>query len=221
MIFIGVFIPVFTIALSVILYILGDSSFSIFTHYLSHLGIGPNGSNIVFNLGCMISGVVMVFFFLNLSVFLIKRDVPRYLVKMSFIFGFVSSIGIFLIGVFPGDGSQVLHNIVASLFFLGGLANCVLYGISERKAKGISKLQAHSGFVVAFFFIVFIIITSLYYYYPKTTLELSHFSEWILLNYYLPKITLELSHFSEWILMALIIFWIIGHEVMMIKGKKK
>ena len=197
---IGVFIPIFTIALSVYLYILGDSSFSFFTHYLSHLGIGPNGSNIVFNLGCMISGIVMVFFFLNLSVFLIKKEVPRILVNLSFIAGFISSIGILMIGVFPGDGSQDIHNFFASLFFLGGLAYCILYGISELKAKSISKFQALSGFVVAFFFIVFLFFTTI--------------------NYFNPELALELSHFSEWILFSLLIFWIIGHEVSMIRDKK-
>jgi len=148
----------------------------------------------------MFSGVVMVFFFLNLSVFLIKKEVPRYLVNISFIASLISSIGIFMIGLFPGDGSQVLHNVVSSLFFLGGLAYCILYGIAEWKAKGISKLQALSGFVVAFFFIVFIFFTALIYY----NIE----------------IAFDLSHFLEWILMAALLFWIIGHEISMIKDKK-
>ena len=148
----------------------------------------------------MVSGIVMVFFFLNLSVFLIKRDVPRYLVNLSFIAGFLSSIGIFMIGVFPGDGSQDLHNFVAGFFFLGGLTYCILYGISEWKAKGISKLQALSGFVVASSFLVFLFFTTI--------------------NYYNPELALEISHFSEWILVALLMFWIIGHEVSMIKDKK-
>jgi hypothetical membrane protein len=184
----------------VLLYILGDPSFSVFTHYLSHLGIGPNGSDIVFNLGSMLSGIVMVFFFLNLSVFLIKKEVPKILVNLSLVFGLISSLGNFLIGFFPGDGSQDLHNFVASLFFLGGLAYCILYGISELKGKGISKLQALSGFVVAFFFVVFIFFTTL--------------------SYFNPELALELSHFLEWILFGLLMSWIIGHEVSMIKDRR-
>jgi len=124
----------------------------------------------------------MVFFFLNLSVFLIKKEVPKILVNLSFSAGFTSSLGIFMIGVFPGDGSQDLHTIAATLFFLGGLAYCILYGISEWKAKGISKLQAISGFVVAFSFIVFIFFTSFNYFKIEVALDLSHFSEWILLD---------------------------------------
>jgi len=196
---IGVFIPFFTITLSLFLYILSDSSFSVFTHYLSHLGIGPNGSNIVFNLGSMFSGIVMVFFFLNLSVFLINKEVPRNLINLSCIAGLISSLGNFLTGLFPGDGSQELHNFVASFFFIGGLSYCTLYGIAEWKAKGISKLQALSGFVVAFFFVVFIFLNYVHFYIPEL---------------------LELSHFSEWILFTLLMFWIIGHEVCMIKDRR-
>ncbi|MHA1507664.1 MAG: DUF998 domain-containing protein [Promethearchaeota archaeon] len=196
---VGVFIPFFSVALSVFLYNLSDSSFSVFTHYLSHLGIGPNGSNIVFNAGSIIAGIVMMFFFFNLSVFLIKKEVPRILVSLSCIAGFISSLGNILIGLFPSDGSQALHNVVASFFFLGGLAYCILYGISEWNAKDISKLQALSGFVVAFFFVVFVSLTYL--------------------SFYIPEL-LRLSHFSEWILFILLMFWIIGHEVVMIKNKK-
>jgi len=190
----------FTIAFSVFLYILGDSSFSVFTHYLSHLGIGPNGANFVFNFGSMISGIVLVFFFLNLSAYLIKKEVPKILVNLSFIAGFMASIGIFMVGVFPSDESQFLHNFAASFFFLGGLSSCILYGISEWRARGISKLQALSGFVVAFSFLVFLFFTTI--------------------NFYNPELALEISHFSEWILVTLLMFWIIGHEVSMIKNKK-
>jgi len=183
-----------------ILYNLGESSFSVFTHYLSHLGIGPNGSNIIFNVGSMVSGVVMVFFFLNLSVFLIKKEVLRILVNLSFIFGFISSAGIFMMGLFPSDVSQYLHNFGAGFFFFGGLAYCILYGISEWTAKGISKLQALSGFVVAFPFLVFIYFTNL--------------------NFFNHELALEISHFSEWILFTLLMCWIIGHEFSMKKDRR-
>jgi len=142
----------------------------------------------------------MVFFFLNLSVFMIKKEVPRILVNLSFIAGFISSLGIFMIGLFPGDGSQDLHNFVAGFFFLGGLAYCILYGISEWKAKSISKLQALSGFIVAFSFIVFLFFTTI--------------------NRFNPNLALQLSHFSEWILYTLLTCWVIGHEVSMIKDRR-
>ncbi len=148
----------------------------------------------------MLSGVVMVFFFLNLSVFLLKKEVPRILVNLSFISGFISSVGIFMMGLFSGDISQYLHNFGASFFFLGGLAYCILYGISEWTAKGISKLQALSGFIVAFPFLVFLYFTNI--------------------NFFNHELALEISHFSEWILFTFLMCWIIGHEFSMIKDRR-
>ncbi|MFX1287639.1 MAG: DUF998 domain-containing protein, partial [Promethearchaeota archaeon] len=62
-----------TIIISVVIYALNDPSFSFLTHYLSHLGGGPNGAGIIFNIGIMISGLLMIFFFLNLSVYLRRK----------------------------------------------------------------------------------------------------------------------------------------------------
>jgi len=104
-----------------------------------------------------------------------------------------------MIGLFPGDGSQDIHNFWATLFFLGGLSYCILYGISELKAKGISKIQAISGFVVAFSFIVFIFFTAF--------------------NYFKIELALDLSHFLEWILFGLLTLWMIEHQVSMMKNK--
>jgi len=148
----------------------------------------------------MVTGIIMIFFFLNLSVYLIKKEVPKMYVNISLVFGLLSSLGNILTGFFPGDGSQDLHNFVASFFFLGGLAYCILYGISELKGKGISKFQALSGFVVAFFFVAFVFFTTI--------------------NYFNPELALELSHFSEWILFILLMFWIFEHEISMKRDNK-
>jgi hypothetical protein len=148
----------------------------------------------------MVTGIVMIFFFLNLSVYLIKKEVPKMYVNISLVFGLLSSLGNILTGFFPGDGSEDLHNIVASFFFLGGLAYCILYGISELKGKGISKFQALSGFVVACFFVVFLFFSTI--------------------NFYNPELALELSHFSEWILFTLLMFWIFEHEISMKRYNK-
>ena len=121
-------------------------------------------------------------------------------VNISLVFGLLSSLGNILTGFFPGDGSQDLHNLVASFFFLGGLAYCILYGISELKGKGISKFQALSGFAVSFIFVAFIFFSTI--------------------NYFNPELALELSHFSEWILFTFLMLWIFEHEISMKREKK-
>ena len=191
----------FTIISSVVIYALNDSSFSFLTHYLSHLGGGPKLSGIIFNIGIMITGLLMIFFFLNLSAYLRRKKTKTLLIYISFIPGLISSIGTFFTGMFPYTLTQDLHNLSASTFFLGGFAYCILYGISEWITKGISKIQASSGFLVAFFFLLFIVFTAI--------------------NYFNPEIALEQSHLTEWILFCALIFWVILHEASMTWDKRK
>ncbi len=182
------------------MYALNDSSFSFLTHYLSHLGGGPDGVGIVFNVGMMISGPLMICFFLNLSAYLRRKNGNTFLIYISFIPGLLSSIGTFFVGVFPYTVTQELHNISASFFFVGGFAYCILYGIAEWVTKGVSKLQASSGFIVALFFLLFIIFTAI--------------------NFFNPAIALEQSHITEWLLICVLMSWIIGHEASMTRNKR-
>ncbi|MBY9012162.1 MAG: DUF998 domain-containing protein [Candidatus Lokiarchaeota archaeon] len=185
---------------SVIIYALNDPSFSFLTHYLSHLGGGPNGAGIIFNVGTMISGPLMICFFLNLSAFLRRKKVKSFLIYISFIPGVLSSIGTFFVGVFPYTLTQDLHNVSAGFFFLGGFAYCILYSVSEWMTQGISKLQASTGFIVALFFLLFITFTAI--------------------NTFYPGLALEQSHLTEWILICVLMSWIIGHEATMTREKR-
>ena len=183
-----------------VIYALNDASFSFLTHYLSHLGGAPKGAGIVFNIGIMISGLLMIFFFLNLSAYLRRKNTNMLLIYLSFISGLISSLGTFFLGVFPYTITQELHNFSATFFFMGGFSYCILYGISEWITKGISKLQASSGFIVALFFLQFIIFNAI--------------------NFFNPELVLEQSHLTEWILFSVLMFWIIEHEVSMTKDKR-
>ncbi len=198
---IAILIPIITIIISVTIYALNDASFSFLTHYLSHLGGGPNGSNIVFNVGIMVSGVLMIFYFLNLSAYLRRKKTKTLLIYICFIPGLISSIGTLFTGFFPYTLTQELHNLSASTFFLGGFAYCILYGISEWVTEGISKLQASTGFLVAFFFLLFIIFTAI--------------------NYFDPQLALVESHLTEWILFGALMFWVIQHEACMTLDKRR
>ena len=198
--FIGILVPLVTIISSVVIYAFNDSSFSFLTHYLSHLGGAPKGAGIIFNIGIMISGLIMILFFLNLSAYLRRKNTNTLLIYLAFISGLISSLGTFFLGVFPYTVTQELHNFSASFFFMGGFSYCILYGISEWTTQGISKLQASSGFIVALFFLIFIIFTAI--------------------NYFNPELFLEQSHLTEWILFVVLMFWIIEHEVSMTKDKR-
>lgn len=142
----------------------------------------------------------MIFFFLNLSAYLRRKNGNTILIYISFIPGLLSSIGTFFVGVFPYTITQELHNISASAFFLGGFAYCILYGITEWVTEGVSKVLACSGFIVSIFFLLFIIFTAI--------------------NYFNPTIALEQSHITEWLLMSVLMAWIIGQEAIMTRDKR-
>ncbi len=143
----------------------------------------------------------MIFFFLNLSAYLRRKKANTLLIYIAFVPGVLSSLGTFFVGVFPYTVTQELHNFSASFFFMGGFAYCILYGISEWITQGISRLQASSGFIVAFFFLLFIIFTAI--------------------NYFNPQLASEQSHLTEWMLISALMLWIIGHEATMTIDKKK
>jgi hypothetical membrane protein len=164
------------------------------------MGGGPNGVGIVFNIGIMVSGFLMICFFLNLSAYLRRKKGNTLLIYISFIPGVLSSIGTFFTGLFPYTLTQELHNISASFFFIGGFAYCILYGITEWVTEGVSKVLASTGFIVAIFFLIFIIFTAI--------------------NYYNPTIALEQSHVTEWLLICVLMIWIIGQEATMTRDKR-
>ena len=149
----------------------------------------------------MVSGVLMIFFFLNLSAYLRRKKTSTLLIYISFIPGLISSIGTFFTGFFPYTLTQELHNLSASTFFLGGFAYSVLYSVCEWRTKGISKLQAFSGFIVAFFFLLFVIFTAI--------------------NYFNPALVLKESHLTEWLLIGVLMFWVIYQETSMTLDKKR
>ena len=197
MILLTILIPTFTIILSVILYILADPTFSLATHYLSDLGAGPNGSRYVFNIGIIITGLIMITFYIHLSLILLKKKGYKFLVIISFILGIFSSIGTFFVGIFPINVSQVVHNAFASFFFLGGLGAAFFYTITEFTTPNFSKIQAFTGVLVILSFFIFIVFNALTFFNPG-------------------QFEAE-SRITEWALFFTLIFWMIEHATIVFK----
>ncbi len=154
---IGVAIAIISISLAFVLYMSVDSSFTIYSHWISNLGAGPNNSNVVFNSGMMVTSLFTLLFltfsFRNLQ----QKGVNKELLKISFIAGLISSIGLFFVGVFPMDSARTMHGVAASTYFIGMLSFSVFIGITELTSPKIPKLQAISGFLVAAFFATYLI----------------------------------------------------------------
>jgi hypothetical membrane protein len=158
---IGAFIGFLSAIVAIILYILADPTFSFLTHWVSHLGVGPNGSNVVFNGGMIYSGIICWVYTLYLSGYLHKKGAINFLILISLACGVILGVGLLLIGIFPLEIIFGMHNIAAGLFFFGGLFSSIFYGITTYFTPNISKFQSIVGFLVATIFLSYIIINSL------------------------------------------------------------
>ena len=158
---IGALIGFLTAITSIILYILADPTFSFLTHWVSHLGVGPNGSDIVFNGGMIYSGIISWIYSLYLAGYLHKKGAFKILTVISLGCGTILGIGLFMLGIFPLELIFGLHNVAAGLFFYGGMFSCIVYGITAYLTPNISKLQSIIGFMIASIFLAYIVINTL------------------------------------------------------------
>jgi len=158
---VGALIGFLTAITAILLYISADPTFSFLTHWVSHLGTGPNGSDLVFNGGMVYSGIISWIYSLYLARYLHKNGALRFLIIISLGCGIFLGIGLLLIGIFPLELIFGIHNIAAGFFFYGGMFSCITYGITAYLTPSISKLQSIIGFMIASVFLSYIIINSL------------------------------------------------------------
>ena len=159
--FLGALISTVFLIISIVITLLDDPSFSFFTYYISNLGEADCSAHIVFNIGLMITSGFMIFFHFFLYLFLIEMGGDKTRTKLALSFGLLSSIGLFLVGLFPLGPLWILHRIASITFFVGGLFFCIIYGTIEYKNPKIPNYQAYIGFLIAIIFILFLISTIL------------------------------------------------------------
>jgi hypothetical protein len=110
----------FFIAFALILYIIEDPTFSIFEKWISHLSIGPNGSNIFFFLGISIASPFMLLFHYSLvNSFYYKTNKVNVLLFL-YTTTSIQSLGSFLAGIFPLNLNK-LHGFVGEMYFFGAM----------------------------------------------------------------------------------------------------
>ncbi len=158
---VGALIGFLTAITAILLYISADPTFSFLTHWVSHLGVGPNGSDIVFNGGMVYSGIISWIYSLYLARYLHKNGALKILIIISLGCGIILGIGLLLLGIFPLELIFGIHNVAAGLFFYGGMFSCIIYGITAYFTPSISKLHSIIGFMIATVFLSYIIINSL------------------------------------------------------------
>ncbi len=149
--FAAVIISVIAMFISFFLYVSVEPSFTIFTHWISHLGAGPNGSSIVFNIGISITSVLLFLFYMYYIKEFRKRGGNKVIINLFFLSNICTCSALFLVAFLPYN-IGILHAVAAFTFFISGLISSILYAILILITKGTSKIQALFSFITTFFF---------------------------------------------------------------------
>lgn len=152
--------------LSVICIILGEliafllfPGYNIFKNMISELGAGAGA--IFFNLSVIISGIIIIPYYIHLARSFIGENIKENLRKYAILAALISCITYSLLGVFPSIESQTIiyltHGLLAAISIAFGLGYLLLYSILMLRAQNFSKYQAYHGFLVAIFYAAFLL----------------------------------------------------------------
>ena len=193
--FIGVLVAITSLIVAFLLYYTVDPTFSIFTHWISHLGAGPNGSNVIFNIGLVITSFFLFLFYMYHGREYRRSEGKRILVDILLITTTITSCGLFLVAIFPYN-LVVLHSTAALIFFISGLCSSLLYAIFVLTTKGISKFQAVVGFTTAGIFTFHLASSIMGNLYAGIDSRLVYFTEWLAL-FAMVFMIFEISFYTE------------------------
>jgi hypothetical membrane protein len=165
-----------------ILYMEADPSFSMNTNFVSDLGTGPNGSDIIFSIGMILTGTLIMPFYVYIGWNLQKGEAWDF-INIGMIMGLIGSLGMILVGVFPlnpnDNLSYHMHIIAAGILFYGFLCMLLIYGISEYRDSKISNLLSFLSFITAGLFGAFITSVIIQFLSSETFQAYTYILEWI------------------------------------------
>lgn len=156
---IGIFTFIFSTLIAVILYLQINPNYSIFHNWISDLGTGPNGANIIFNTGWIVSSGIILFFHVY-EIQELKKKInqkgvlQKYILHIMPISNIAFTVGIFLVGFFP-ENLTLYHIIAANFYFYGGFSFFSLYGISAFLNKHIPRTHVFLAFIICIAYILF------------------------------------------------------------------
>ncbi len=178
--FAAVFTSSIAIFISFILYVSVDPTFSFFTHWISHLGAGPNGSSNVFNVGISMSSILLFFFYMYIIKDFRKRGANKILGYLFFLSNNGTCFGLLLVALFPYE-IITLHAFAAFTFFISGLISSILYVLLILSTKGSNKIQALFALITTGFFCSHLIISIVIGLSNALDIRIAKFTEWLTL----------------------------------------
>jgi len=197
-----------TITLSSVLYYI-EEPFTFFSHWISHLGAGPNGGDIVFTIGLIITSAFAIPFLVYLNLYL-RKDMKGHKILMleSFIASMIAIAGLIINAVWNMRDDPHLHITGSTTFFFAGFFMIIFYSIWMFLSPKVPNKQAAIGLIVACIFGAFLIS-----FIPSFEQE----DLFILLTSTDP--IAGITRFIEWIVFFAVIAWFFELGVYTLKNK--
>jgi hypothetical membrane protein len=197
----GILISLISIFLSIFLYLQADPSFSFFTDFISFLGVGPNYSDIVFNIGVIISSPIIMIFYLYLGTFLMaKIEEQKGILSIALVAAVFYGIGNIILAVFTNDLNLSLHLIGAYIAFGAYFVLGCIFSYVEMNIPEFNRTIAISGFIPCILLVGHIVLLFILYY---------------------TDIFPALPIFIEWIMFFIIMAWVLIQAVYILIIDKK
>jgi len=136
--------------------------YSLIFDWLSNLGninLNPVGA-MFFNLGCIITGIILIPFILNLYRWKPSEIWSKFLVVLAIILGIFASISLIGVGVFPETHIK-LHVLAASGVFESLFLIVILMTLALFKNPNFMRAVAYIGVCAVVFDLLFVILLSL------------------------------------------------------------
>lgn len=172
-------ISLVTLSISMIILTLTDSTIILLTEFMSYLGNGFRFSNLLFNVGMVVSSILFVFYYWFLSRYLYENgDEDKGKMDSALTFAIITSLGCFMVGIFPQNYAHALHTLGAAFTFVGGVCLTLLYGLSELKLPDFNRKIAKLSFVttsIPFIYLIFYSCSILFGFSPHVTI----FFQWL------------------------------------------
>ena len=201
---IGVSVTSISVIIAFFLYTSVNPTFNMVSNCVSDLGTGPNMSNIVYNLGAIVTGFCQIFLYLSFVNYLQNKKPNTFLNNIIKLTSVISAIGLIIIGIIPFEREDLIlflgHGSAAAIHYVAGSFAFIFYGIFEIFALKHSK----NLWIISF-------LTGILY----GILWVGYLIDFIIK---IPQV--YVNYTLQWISLAGILLWSLLHSLFLFNNKK-
>ena len=201
---IGVSATSVSVIVAFFLYASVNPTFNMVSNCVSDLGTGPNMSNIVYNLGAIITGLCQIPFYLSLVAHFQNEKGNTFLIQITKLIFMVSAIGLILVGIIPFERDILIfflgHGSAAATHYVAGSFAFLISGFFEILILKLSKLLGIISFLTGIIYLML----------------------WVgyLIDFIFKIPQASVNYTLQWIGLAGILLWSLLHSLFLFNTKK-